>query len=359
MLDIKALILEATERKASDIHICAGESPRFRINGELLPGGHGKLTPGDTLEVLCFLMDPVQRSIFEEKKEIDLSVSIPDCGRLRVNAYRQRGLISITLRLVDSVIPDALSLGIPENVLALCEEKRGLILITGPSGSGKSTVTASMIDRINAERACNIITLDNPIEFIFENKKAIVNQREIGVDTLDLKTALESCLRQDPDVIGLGSINSEEGAEAAIMAAETGRLVFSSLYTTGAARTIDYLIDMFPEQKRRQAANRLSNVLTAVLSRQLIRSGEGELVPAYEVLLADNTVREMIRENRTNELKAYMEENKEKGLSTMDSSIYRLCKEAVIKEDDAVQFASDRESMAERLGISKSGLVQS
>ncbi|MCR4590838.1 MAG: PilT/PilU family type 4a pilus ATPase [Lachnospiraceae bacterium] len=349
MLDIKALIKEASEKGASDIHIYAGESPRFRIKGELISSGYEKLTPGDTLEVLLYLMDPVQRAIFEEKKEADLSVSIPEAGRIRVNAYRQRGSITITLRLVDSEIPEAGTLGIPENVLELCEERKGLILITGPSGSGKSTVTASLIDRINSERSCNIITLDDPIEFYFKNKKAIVNQREIGVDTIDLSTALESCLKQDPDVIGLGSIHSEEGAEAAIMAAETGRLVFASLYTAGAARTISYLIDMFPEQKRRQAANRLSNVLTAVLSRQLIRSGDDEMIPVYELLLNDNAVREMIRDNKTEELTRYMEENKEKGLSTMDGSIYSLCIEGRISKEEAVLASSDREAMAERL----------
>ena len=349
MLDINELIKEASQKKATDIHLVAGEAPRFRINGELLPTVHDKLTPGDTLEVLCFLTDPAQRGIFEEKKEIDLSVSIPDAGRFRVNAYRQRGMITITLRLVDSVIPKASTLGIPENVLKLCEEKRGLILITGPSGSGKSTVTASLIDRINEERACNIITLDNPIEFIFENKKSIVNQREIGVDSADYKTALDSCLRQDPDVIGLGTVKGEEGAEAAIMAAETGRLVISSMYTTGAERTIAGLIDMFPESKRRQALNRLSNVLIAVLSRQLIRSVQGDMVPVFEVLLMDNALREMIRENRIGEIKGYMEADNEKGLSTMDNSIYRLCKEGVISPEDAVQFSSDREVMAERL----------
>ncbi len=296
MLDLSALLNEAASKGASDIHICAGASPMFRIHGELVPCGYSVLTGGDTLEILLNLMDPAQRETFEEKKEIDLSVSVPDAGRFRVSAYRQRGSISITMRLVDNDIPDAEALGIPDDVLSLLNEKRGLILVTGPAGSGKTTVTASLIDRINSTRACNIITIEDPIEFIFKNKRSVVNQREIGVDTPDAVSALNSCLRQDPDVISFGEIKSFEEAEAVIMAAETGRLVFSSLYTMGAEQTIELLIDLFPANKRRQAANRLSNVLRAVISRQLLPSDSGERVPAYDILVSDDGVRKMIRE---------------------------------------------------------------
>ena len=346
MFDLDYLIKEALERGASDIHISAGAPPAFRINGELLQSDLKEMTPGDTLEVLLKFMDPVERQIFEEKKEIDLSVSIPDAGRFRVNAYRQRGLITITLRIVDSIIPEAESLGIPKEVLRLCEARRGLILITGPSGSGRSTVTASLVDRINSERPCNIITLENPIEYIYSNKKAIVNQREIGVDAVDQLSALNSALRQDPDVIASGMINTEEEIEATIKAAETGRLVFSSLFSMGAVQTIEFMIDAFPAQKRRQAANRLSNVLRAVISRQLLHSRGNQPVPAYEILVSDNSVKEMIRENRTGEIREYMEKNSDKGLITMDDSIFSLYEKAAISPEEAVEAAFDQENMA-------------
>ncbi len=348
MVDMAFLIKEARNRGASDIHISAGAPPAFRINGELLSSGLKETTPGDTLEVLLQFMDPNERQVFEEKKEIDLSVSIPEAGRFRVNAYRQRGLITISLRIVDSTIPEAESLNIPPEVIKLCEARRGLILITGPSGSGRSTVTASLVNRINSERPCNIITLENPIEYIYSNKKAIVNQREIGVDAEDTLSALNSALRQDPDVIASGMINSEEEIEAAIKAAETGRLVFSSLFTMGAVQTIEFLIDVFPAQKRKQAAIRLSNVLRAVISRQLLRSKANELVPAYEILISDNQVKEMIRGNRIGEIREYMENNADKGLITMDDSVFALYENAVISREEAVEAAFDQEKMEER-----------
>ena len=349
MVDMAFLIKEARNRGASDIHISAGAPPAFRINGELLSSGLKETTPGDTLEVLLQFMNPNERQVFEEKKEIDLSVSIPEAGRFRVNAYRQRGLITISLRIVDSTIPEAEALNIPPEVIKLCEARRGLILITGPSGSGRSTVTASLVNRINSDRPCNIITLENPIEYIYSNKKAIVNQREIGVDAEDTLSALNSALRQDPDVIASGMINSEEEIEAAIKAAETGRLVFSSLFTMGAVQTIEFLIDVFPAQKRKQAAIRLSNVLRAVISRQLLRSKANELVPAYEILISDNQVKEMIRGNRIGEIREYMEKNADKGLITMDDSVFALYEKAVISREEAVEAAFDQEKMEERV----------
>jgi len=357
MLDLSFLIREALKKGASDIHISAGAPPAFRINGELLSSDLKETTPGDTLEVLLQFMDPSERQIFEEKKEIDLSVSIPEAGRFRVNAYRQRGLITITLRIVDSTIPEAESLGIPQEIISLCRARRGLILITGPSGSGRSTVTASLVNRINTERPCNIITIENPIEYIYKNEKAIVNQREIGIDAFDTLSALNSALRQDPDVIASGMINTGEEIEAAIKAAETGRLVFASLFTMGAVQTIEFLIDMFPAQKRKQAANRLANVLRAVFSRQLLRSLDNELVSACEILITDNSVKEMIRDNRTAEIKEYIEQNSCKGLITMDDSVFALCEKAAISPEEAVEAAFDQEKMEERcqLLLSRSG----
>lgn len=352
MLDINTLIREASEKNASDIHITVGAPPRFRIQGELVQTNFPKMTPGDTLEVLLNLMTPEQRDTFERKGDIDISVSVKDSGRFRVNAYKQRGMITITMRLVDMEIPDARSLKLPDEVMKLCDERKGLILVTGPSGSGKSTVIASLIDWINSTRACNIITLENPIEYIHSSKMSIVNQREIGIDAVDYHSAISSALKQDPDVLDIGEIGDENEASLTLLAAETGRLVFSNFYTMSAVDTIGAFIDLFPEERRRRAGNRLASVLRATVSRQLIPSSEGNLIPAYEILIADNAVREMIREGKIRDIAAYMENNTDKGLITMDQYIYRLYKDGLISREEALKSACDRESMGTVLGDS-------
>ncbi|MBQ7724995.1 MAG: PilT/PilU family type 4a pilus ATPase [Lachnospiraceae bacterium] len=352
MLDINTLIKEASEKNASDIHITVGAPPRFRIQGELVQTNFPKMTPGDTLEVLLNLMTPEQRDTFERKGDIDISVSVKNSGRFRVNAYKQRGMITITMRLVDMEIPDARSLKLPDEVMKLCDERKGLILVTGPSGSGKSTVIASLIDWINSTRACNIITLENPIEYIHSSKMSIVNQREIGIDAVDYHSAISSALKQDPDVLDIGEIGDENEASLTLLAAETGRLVFSNFYTMSAVDTIGAFIDLFPEERRRRAGNRLASVLRATVSRQLIPSSEGNLIPAYEILIADNAVREMIREGKIRDIAAYMENNTDKGLITMDQYIYRLYKDGLISGEEALKSACDRESMGTVLGDS-------
>ncbi|MBQ6967798.1 MAG: PilT/PilU family type 4a pilus ATPase [Lachnospiraceae bacterium] len=346
MLDIRVLLTDAASKGASDIHLAVGAPPSYRINGVLVPAVFPVMTPGDTLEVLLNIMGPDQREAFEKKYVIDISMSVQSVGRIRVNAYKQRGYITITMRLVDVKIPDPEALSIPEAAQGLCEEKRGLVFVTGPAGSGKSTVTASLIDRINDTRYCNIITIEDPVEYLHRNKKSIVNQREIGVDAIDRVSALTSALRQDPDVIAAGEVRDEEEAYLILTAAETGRLVFSSLYTMSASGTIEAFLDLFPEQKRRQAANRLSNVLKAVISRQLVTSLEGKLVPAFEFLMSDNPVKKMIRENRISEIDGYMKNNPDKGFITMDDSLTGLCKNGVISSEEAIQASVDQEQMA-------------
>ncbi len=349
MLNLNTLIREASEKNASDIHITVGAPPRFRIQGELVQTNFPKMTPGDTLEVLLNLMTPEQRDTFEKQGDIDISVSVKDSGRFRVNAYKQRGMITITMRLVDMEIPDARSLKLPEEVMDLCNEKRGLILVTGPSGSGKSTVIASLIDMINSTRACNIITLENPIEYLHSPKMSIVNQREIGIDAVAYGSAISSALKQDPDVLEIGEISDENEAALTLMASETGRLVFSNFYTMSAADTIGAFIDLFPEERRRRAGNRLANVLKATVSRQLLLSSEGNLIPAYEILIADNAVREMIREGKIRDITSYMEKNNDKGLFTMDQSILGLYRDGLISKEEALKSACDQEGMEERI----------
>ncbi|SKB90069.1 twitching motility protein PilT [Lachnospiraceae bacterium] len=345
MLDIYALLHQASVEHASDVHISVGATPRFRIHGELVNTNFQKMTPSDTLEVMLNLMNPEQREQFEENGEIDLSVSIPDAGRFRVNAYKQRGSISLTLRLVDMKIPDAEMLNISNEIMELCNEKRGLILVTGPSGSGKSTVIASMVDRINATRSCNIITLEDPIEYLHAHKMSIVNQREIGLDVKDYETAMAAALRQDPDVLEVSHLNTDTEVRQALMAAETGRLVFTSMYTMSAVETVENLIDLFPQQQRIQVRNRLANALKATISRQLLVSTNGERIPAYEILFVDNHVREIIRHGDIYSLHELMKKNHAKGMITMDESVFKLYKSGKISRAEAIQASADQEAM--------------
>lgn len=349
MLDIFELLKQASGQDASDVHISVGVSPRFRIHGELVSTNFQKMTPSDTLEILLNLMNHEQREIFEEEGEIDLSVSIPKAGRYRVNAYKQRGSITLALRLVDMEIPDAKTLQIPDEVMNLCNEKRGLIMVTGPSGSGKSTVLASLIDRINRTRACNIITLEDPIEYLHQHKLSMVNQREVGLDAKKYETALASALKQDPDVLQISSPNTEEQATMMLMAAETGRLVFSSMYSMSAVETIENLIDLYPESRRIPARNRIANSLKAIVSRQLLTSTDGSRIPAYEIMIVDNKIRDIIRSGDIYMVNERIIAGKARGMITMDDSLYRLCKEGKISRLEAIQAARDQENMDTRL----------
>ncbi|MCR4743777.1 MAG: PilT/PilU family type 4a pilus ATPase [Lachnospiraceae bacterium] len=351
MLDIYELLRQASEADASDVHISVGVSPRFRVHGEIVTTNFHKMTPSDTLEILLNLMSPDQRERFETDGEIDLSVSIPSAGRYRVNAYKQRGSITIALRLVDMKIPDSSVLKIPENVMALCDANRGLIMITGPAGSGKSTVIASMVERINTTRACNIITIEDPIEYLHSHNMATVNQREIGLDAKDYITALNSALRQDPDVLELKGPENEEEASKIFMAAETGRLVFSSMYTMSATETVMGLLDLYPNERRSQARNKLANSLKATVARQLLIGTDGGRIPAYEIMIVDNKIRQIIRNGDLDELGGYIASHKDENIITMDDSLFKLYSEGKISGKTAVQSANDQEKMKEKVEL--------
>lgn len=350
MIDIRELLKMAASEDASDVHISVGAAPRLRIHGNLLTTNYPKMTPADTLEMLLSLVNPEQREKFEQDGEIDLSVSIPDAGRFRVNAYKQRGSITLALRIVDMDIPDASQLSIPDQVMDLCNRHRGLIIVTGPSGSGKSTVLAAMIDRINSTRSCNIITLEDPIEYLHSHKMSVVNQREIGLDVNSYEHALKSALREDPDILQVSTLDTAENVSTALMAAETGKLIFSSMYTSGAADTIENLVDLFPEHKQSAARNRLASALRAVISRQLVTCKDGsERAAAYEILLVDNSVRSVIRGGENERLEEIMRAGGSKGMITMDQSLTSLYKAGKIDRQTAVTAARDQESMEELL----------
>lgn len=347
MPTIEEIMRTAKEAGASDVHITVGIPPKMRVNGNLITMNYPRMMPADTLSVLLEIMSEPQRERFEERGEYDMSFSIPELGRYRVNAYKQRGSVALALRLVGTKVPSPESLGVPESVINLYERKRGLILVTGPTGSGKSTTLAAIIDKINNNRDAHVITLEDPIEYLHQHKMAMVNQREIGLDSQSYANALRAALREDPDVILVGEMRDFETISVAITAAETGHLVLSTLHTIGAASTVDRVIDVFPPHQQQQIRVQLSNVLEAVISQQLIPRADGMgRVAAFEVLHANAAIRNLIREGKTHQIPNIMQTNRRLGMISMDEAILQLLREGRITRQMAIAFAQNPDAMA-------------
>lgn len=347
---IEEILAKAKEAGASDVHITVGIPPKMRVNGALITMQGDKLAPADTLEIAAQIMNDKQQQRFEENGECDMSFAIPGQGRYRLNVYKQRGSIAMAFRLVDTQVPSAESLGVPQSVIDLYQKKRGLILVTGPTGSGKSTTLASLIDKINNNREAHVITLEDPIEYLHTHKRSIVNQREIGLDSMNYAHALRAALREDPDIILVGEMRDFETISVAITAAETGHLVLSTLHTIGAASTVDRVIDVFPPHQQQQIRVQLANVLEAVISQQLIPTADGSgRVAAFEVLHSNPAVRNLIREGKTHQLTSVMQTNRKMGMITMDDAILQLYSDYKIDREMALQFAQDQESMKMKL----------
>ena len=350
MPTIEEMLKIAKDAGASDVHITVGVPPKMRVNGQLITMEFPRLLPGDTMQLLLEIMNEQQRDKFEEKGEHDMSFSIANLGRYRVNAYHQRGSVAIALRLVGTQIPTAESLGVPDSVIDLYRRKRGLVLVTGPTGSGKSTTLASIIDRINNNRECHVITLEDPIEYLHQHKKSMVNQREIGLDSQSYANALRAALREDPDVILVGEMRDFETISVAITAAETGHLVLSTLHTIGAASTVDRVIDVFPPHQQQQIRVQFANVLEAVISQQLIPTADGKSrVAAFEVLHANHAVRNLIREGKSHQLMSVMQTNRKLGMIAMDEAIQQLYYDGTIARDSAIQFAQNPDEMENKI----------
>lgn len=351
MPNVREILEEAKAAGASDVHITVGIPPKIRVNGKLITlTQYNRLLPADTLEMLLNIMTETQRARFEERGEYDMSFSIPDLGRYRVNAYKQRGSVALAFRLVGTKIPAPEELGVPASVIDLYQRKRGLILVTGPTGSGKSTTLAAIIDKINNCRDAHVITLEDPIEYLHQHKMAMVNQREIGLDTENYANALRAALREDPDVILVGEMRDFETISVAITAAETGHLVLSTLHTIGAASTVDRVIDVFPPHQQQQIRVQFSNVLEAVISQQLIPTIDGRgRVAAFEVMHANHAVRNLIREGKSHQLTSVMQTNRKLGMMTMDEAIQQLYYAGRISREMAVQFAQDPDNMETKI----------
>lgn len=350
MVIIQEVLKAAKEAGASDVHLTVGIPPKMRVNGNLTTMDFQKLLPDDTQSVLLEIMNEVQHARFEERGEYDMSFSIPNVGRYRVNAYKQRGSVAMAFRLVGTQIPAPEDLGVPESVVELYQRKRGLVLVTGPTGSGKSTTLAAIIDKINHNRDAHIITLEDPIEYLHQHDLSMVNQREIGLDSNSYANALRAALREDPDVILVGEMRDFETISVAITAAETGHLVLSTLHTIGAASTVDRIIDVFPPYQQQQIRVQLANVLEAVVSQQLIPTEDGKgRVAAFEVMHSNHAVRNLIREGKSHQLTSVMQTNRKMGMITMDEAIIQLFYNGKIARELAIQFAQDPDGMENKI----------
>lgn len=347
---IEEILNVAKEAGASDVHLTVGIPPKMRVNGELVSMKYSDLMPTDTLEVVLAIMTETQRKRFEELGEYDMSFSIPDLGRYRVNAYKQKGAAALAFRLVGTKIPSPESLGVPSSVIDLYKKKRGLVLVTGPTGSGKSTTLAAIIDKINENKDAHVITLEDPIEYIHKHKRSMVNQREIGMDSASYVNALRAALREDPDVILVGEMRDLETIGVAITAAETGHLVLSTLHTIGATSTVDRVIDVFPTDQQQQIRIQLASVLEAVISQQLIPTEDGTgRAAAFEVMHSNYAIRNLIREGKSHQLTSIMQTNRKLGMITMDEAILNLYMDNKISRDMAIQFAQDAETMQNKI----------
>lgn len=354
-MNILELLQKTIDNKASDLHITVAVPPIIRINGELVRMGEQNLMPKDTIDLANQILNQSQIQELEEKGELDLSFSNPGLGRFRVNIYKQRGSYGIAFRTVALQIPSMEQLGLPLIMKNLASKHRGLILVTGPTGSGKSTTLASMIDYINQKRACHILTLEDPIEYLHKHHKSMVNQREIGNDSYSFANALRAALRQDPDVILVGEMRDLETIGIAITAAETGHLVMSTLHTIGAAKTIDRVIDVFPPHQQQQIKVQLSSVLEGIISQQLLPKSDGSgRVAALEVMITNVAIKNLIREGKTHQIQSLIQTGSKFGMKTMDYSLNELYRKGLISKDTALEHCIDKD-MFERYLINSMG----
>ena len=346
------LLENAVKHHASDIFIVAGLPISYRARGTIVRQDDVKLMPSDTqvyLEDIYELAEQRDISILHTKGDDDFSFSIKGLCRFRASAYKQRGSLSVVIRVITFDLPNPADIGIPKQIIDFANLSKGLVLVTGPAGSGKSTTLACMIDEINRTKNKHIITLEDPIEHLHRHNQSIVSQREIHVDTEDYVTALRASLRQSPDVILLGEMRDYETIEVAVTAAETGHLIFSTLHTIGAANTIDRIIDVFPANQQRQIALQLSLTLQAVISQQLVPTVDGELIPVFELMTVTPAIRNMIRDNKVPQIDGLVYSSNSESMFSMDSGLLKLYQEKRITKETAIAYASNPEMLKKKL----------
>ena len=352
-MNMNEVLQSAVQTGASDIFLIAGLPVTLKCKGEQNRIGEDRLLPADIAKLVDEIYEVSGRERYNLEKRIDddFSFSIAHFGRFRVNVFRQRGSLAAVIRVIQFGLPDPTSLGIPENVLALADNKKGMVLVAGSAGSGKSTTLACMIDRINKSRSCHIITMEDPIEYIHRHEKAIVTQREIFIDTPGYLESLRSALRESPDVILLGEMRDYDTISAAITAAETGTLLFSTLHTSSAANTINRIIDVFPASQQQQVKIQLAQILKGIVCQQLVPDEKGGLVPAFEVLRCTPAVQNMIRDGKLHQLDSVMQTGAADGMFTMDASLLKLYREGRISKETALLSCVHYDTMSKRLSL--------
>jgi twitching motility protein PilT len=371
-MHINELLKETMDAQASDLHLTAGRKPTIRVWGKLQPLEHREvLSPEDTSQLAYSMLNAFQKQKFEKTWELDLSYGVPGLGRFRVNLYRQRGATGIAMRSIPSMIPTIEDLNLPPILRDLSRKPRGLVLVTGPTGHGKSTALAAMLDAINSEKALHIVTVEDPIEYLHEHKKSIINQRELGFDTQSFPNALRGVLREDPNVVMVGEMRDLETISAALTIAETGHLVFATLHTANAAQSIDRIVDVFPPYQQQQIRIQLASVIEAVISQQLLsnqrfatRAANAHMdghrrasattatiqriwptldeigrVPAVEIMTATPAIRNLIREAKTHQIESALQTGGQYGMQTMDMALADLVRRHLVSHEDAIARA--------------------
>lgn len=346
MITLQQLLKACVKQNASDLHIVAGSPPVLRVEGKIVRVKTDELSADDARKLCYSILTDSQKSRFEATKELDFSFGIKNMARFRANLFFQRGTVSGVFRRVPLEIPEFESLGLPSIVQETTRFPNGLVLVTGPTGSGKTTTIAGLIDKINREMRGHIITLEDPIEFIHSHKNSIINQREIGGDTVNFKVALKHILRQDPDVCFLGELRDHETIETALIVAETGHLVFGTLHTNSAIQTINRIVSVFPTDQQDRIRVQLSFVLNAVISQRLIEGLDGGRIPVTEVMLLNTNIRNLIRENKLHQVYGMMQVGQDRsGMITMNQSLLKLIMKRKVDLRAAFEVSPDPEEL--------------